>query len=100
MKRNGIISILIGVGCFIVSILFSSGARPKLGVLANLPRMEIVIKEGTYIPSTEVDVAGHKFYLAGHYDGRVTIPLKIPLSLSVVIILIGSGMIILSKRES
>jgi len=93
MKRNkGIISILLGVGLLFVSIFFSSGYHPRLNFIGNIPRMKIVLDKGKY-------VAGTGLYSTGHYEGRVTIPLKYPLFLSVVLILLGTGNVLISKNK-
>jgi len=33
------------------------------------------------------------------YEGRIAIPLKYPLSLSIVLILVGTGVVLLSKKQ-
>ncbi len=88
MNRNkGIIVILVGVGLFFISFFFSSGSHPKLDLIGNISQMEIVFSEGKYISGTGI-------YSIGHYEGRVAIPLKYPLSFSVVLILIGTGIVL------
>lgn len=92
MKRNkGIIAILVGVGLLFISIFFSSGSHPKLNFIGNISRMKIVLDKGNY-------VSGTGLYSTGHYEGRIAIPLKYPLSLSVVLILLGTGIILISKN--
>lgn len=54
--------------------------------------MEIVLEEGKYVSGTDL-------YSFGHYEGRVAIPLKYPLSLSVLLILLGTGIVLLSKNK-
>ena len=92
MKRNkGIITILLGVGLLFISILFSSGYHPKRNFIGNIPRMKIVLDKGEYVLGTGL--------YSGHYEGRVAIPLKYPLSLSVVLILLGTGIVLISKNK-
>ena len=92
MKRNrGIITILVGVGLIFISIFFSSGSHPKRDFIGNISRMEIVLAKGEY-------VSGSGLY-SGHYRGRVAIPLKYPLSLSVVLILLGTGIVLLHNNK-
>jgi len=93
MKRNiGIITILVGVGLLFISIFFSSRYLPKLNFIGNISRMEIVLDKGEYVSSTGL-------YSDGHYEGKVAIPLKYPLSLSVVLILLGTGIVLISKDK-
>lgn len=44
-------------------------------------------------------VSGIDLLATGHYEGRVAIPLKYPLSLSVVLILVGTGIVLISKGK-
>ena len=98
MKRNvGIFMVLSGIGMLLVSIILSSGAHPKAGLLANFGRMVIVVDQGTWVPH---DL--HGVYPAstprGHYEGSVESPSKYPISVSVVLILIGAG-VLLTKQQ-
>ena len=100
MKRNkGIIAILVGVGLLFISIFFSSGSHPKLNLLGNISRMEIVLDKGNYVFDKGNYVSGIDLLSTGHYEGRVAIPLKYPLSLSVVLILLGTGIALISKDK-
>jgi len=93
MNRNkGIVVILVGVGLLFISFLFSSGSHPKQNLMSNISRMEIVLDKGKY-------VSGIGLYSTGYYEGRVAIPLKYPLSLSVVLILLGTGIVLISKNK-
>ncbi len=88
MKRTkGIIVILVGVGLLFISIFFSSGYDSKRGLIGNIPRMKNVLVRGEYDP-----------ILRRSYGG-VAIPLKYPLSLSVVLILFGTGIVLISKNN-
>lgn len=92
MRNKGIITILVGIGILFISIFFSSGSHPKLDLMGNISRMEIVLEKGEY-------VSGTGLFSIGHYEGRVAIPLKYPLSLSALLILIGTGIVSLSKNK-
>lgn len=84
MKRNkGIITILAGVGLLFISFLFSSGSHPRRDFIGNISHMELVLVKG--------DV------MSGY--GKVAIPLKYPLSLSFVLILLGTGIVLIAKNE-
>ena len=92
MKRNkGIITILVGVGLLFISIFFSSGSHPKRDFIGNISRMKIMLVKGEYISGADI--------YSGHYEGRVAIPLKYPLSLAVVLILIGTGIVLIPKNK-
>ena len=107
MKRDmGIVAILVGVGLLFISIFFSSGSQPKLNLLGNISRMKIVLNEGNYVldKGNNVSEKGNIFsgidlLSTGHYEGRVAIPLKYPLSLSVMLILLGTGIVLISKGK-
>jgi len=93
MNRNrGIIVILVGIGLLFISFFFSSGSHPKRSFLGNISRMEIVLDKGKYIRGTGL-------YPTGHHEGKVAIPLKYPLSLSVMLILLGTGIVLTSKNK-
>jgi len=90
MKRNkGIITILVGIGLLLISIFFSSGYSHKRDLINNIPQMEIVFVPGEYVPDTAY----------GHYEGRTSLPLKYPLSLSVVLILLGTGVVLIIPKN-
>jgi hypothetical protein len=97
MRRNaGILAILIGIGLILLSILFSTGSSPKMNLLGNISHMEIVLAEGNYVSDNDSSDKGNyksgiDLLSTGHYDGRVAVPLKFPLSVSVVLILFGTG---------
>ncbi|MDY6821902.1 MAG: hypothetical protein SVN78_09820 [Deferribacterota bacterium] len=92
MKRNiGIITILVGVGLFFISIIFSTGYYGKSYSISkpfieSIPDRYIVLKEGREVSFM-------------HYEGGIAIPLKYPLSLSIVLILVGTGVVLLSKKQ-
>jgi len=93
MKRDkGIITILVGIGLLIISIFFSSGYHPHWGIMGNLSRMRIVLVEGEYVKASR--------QFPGHFKGSVTIPLKYPLSLSVILILTGTGIVLVGKNKA
>lgn len=98
MKRNiGIITILVGVGLLFISIIFSSGYHPQLNFIGNISRMEIVLNKGKYVPDFDLHSKSTGHY--GHYEGGIAIPLKYPLSFSVVLILLGTGVVLISKNK-
>ncbi|NQU03884.1 MAG: hypothetical protein HQ589_07040 [Syntrophaceae bacterium] len=91
MKRNkGIITILVGVGILFISIFFSSGYHPKLNFIGNISRMEIVLVESKNISDP---------YATPVYVEGVAIPLKYPISFSVMLILLGTGIVLISKNK-
>ena len=101
-KNYGIIIILVSVGLVCISILFTSNFGDKV----------IVLKKGEYIPSTveyECDIESDKSLYDqwleqlekeqdAHWEGRVTIQLKHILSLCVIAILFGIGVVLFSKN--
>lgn len=108
MKKNkGIISILVGIGLLFISIFFSSGYQPDEDLIVNIYIMEIVLAKGNYVydKGHSVSDKGHSvseidlFFPPGHYEGRVAIPMRYPLSLSVVLILFGTGIVLISKDK-
>lgn len=100
MKRNmGIISILVGVGLLFISIFFSSGSQPNLNLLGNISRMEIVLNEGSYVFDKGNYVSGIELLSTGHHEGKIAIPIRYPLSLSVLLILLGTGIVLISKGK-
>ena len=61
--------------------------------------MEIVLNKGKYVYNKGKYVSGIDLLSTGHYEGRVAIPIKYPLSLSVVLILLGTGIMLISKDK-
>lgn len=92
MRNKGIITILAGIAVLFISIFFSSGSHPKSDLIGKISQLEIVLEEGEY-------VSGTGLFSIGHYEGRISIPLKYPLSLSTLLILIGTGIVLLSKNK-
>lgn len=90
-KNNGIILILVGIGIFFISIFFSTGASPQRNFFENISRMNIPIYK-EYVRD------GPPYYTA-HVKTNIEIPLKYPISLSVIIILVGSGKVLLSNNK-
>ncbi len=107
MKRNmGIIIILVGIGIILVSIFFSSGYRYKRDFLYNIYRMEIVLDFGkwkSFFSSKKGQISNKELFAEldaidkGEY-GKIAIPLKYPLTFSVVLILIGTGILLLKRK--
>ena len=104
MKRNmGIIVILAGVGIMLVSIFFSSGYRTKRDFISNMYRMEIVLDIGKWErfgSSKKGPISDEELF--AEYDSigkKITIPLKYPLTFSVVLILFGTGIVLISKNK-
>ncbi len=95
MKRNiGIITVLVGFGLIFISFIFSSGSYPDRTFIGNISRMEVVLKKGKYVDYKYYDSdTGRVYYKEpkGPYEVRIAIPLKYPLFLSVVLILVGTG---------
>ena len=100
MKRNkGIITILVGFGLLFTSFIFSSGSYPDETFIGNISHMEIVLKKGKFINYKSYISGTGKLHYKGLYEGRVAIPLKYPLFLSVVLILVGTGVVFISKNK-
>jgi hypothetical protein len=101
-KNYGIIIILVSVGLVCLSILFTSNFGDK----------QIVLKKGEYIPSTveyDYDIESDKDLFdqwleqlekeqGNYWEGTVTIQLKHILSLCVIAILFGIGVVLFSKK--
>ncbi len=106
MKKNmGIITILVGVGLLFISILFSSGSHPNRNFLGNISQMETVLAEGTYYSGSSAIYSERTQRLLlpsspGGYAGRVAIPFKYSVSLSVLLILIGTGILLIAKNKN
>ena len=112
LRKYGIITILVGVGILFISIFFSSGYHPKLNFIGNISRMEIVLKK-RYYSSKKIaasDITSDEWEdlpMDGRVDipsrvvrsKMVAIPLKYPLSLSVIFILLGTGVVLISKNK-
>lgn len=93
-KRNvGIITILVGVGLLFHSILFSSEDDLKPGFRGEILQREIVLVEGKFV----ADIEDPPNY--GYYEGKVAIKLKYMLSLSAVLVLLGTGVVLLSNNK-
>lgn len=88
-RRWGIIAILVGVGLFCISILMSSGSSVRYSFLQNIPYMKVVLVEGNYVKGPNS--------FDGVYDGRIAIPLRNLLSLAIVLVLTGTGMVLTAK---
>ena len=113
-KNNGIITILVGIGILFMSFIFSSGYDSKIGLIGSIPVMDVVLKKGELVSDSPKDEVKRRFpnqhneeledifqeYVPNqHYEGRVTVPLKYSLSLSVLFILLGTGMVLLSTTK-
>ena len=114
MRKIGIITILVGIGILFLSFIFSSGYDSKIGLIGSIPLMDVVLKKGELVPDPPKDEVERRFpnqhneeledifreYVPNHhYEGRVTIPLKYSLSLSVLFVLLGTGMVLLSTTK-
>lgn len=86
MNKHGIILLLVGIGLFLISIFSSSGYVGRRSLMSDMYNMEVVICEG------------ESRWEDGKVAGRHTIPLSFLLSLSIIIILTGIGIILLSKK--
>ncbi|MCK9419100.1 MAG: hypothetical protein M0R70_06960 [Nitrospirae bacterium] len=87
MKNKGVIIILVGLGILFISFFFSSGYHAGLNIIGNIFRMEIVFRD-TY----SIDAAGNLI-------SRIAIPLKYPLSFSGLLILSGTGIVLVAKNK-
>lgn len=117
MRNKGIIAILVGIGILFLSFIFSSGYDSKVGLIGSIPLMDVVLKEGELVSDRPKDAVERRFQnqdydspltaddlfdfssLNQHYEGRVTVPLKYSLSLSVLLVLLGTGTILLSTTK-
>ena len=98
MKRNGSISlIMIGIAVVVLSLLFSSGYHPRLGFFGSIERMEVVLVKGTYRENI-FHVLDQT--IPGVWEGRVSIPIRYPLAVSVLLIVFGTGSLFFSKKDS
>jgi hypothetical protein len=110
-KRNmGIIIILVGVGILFISIFFSSGYHSKRNFIGNMYRMEIVLDLGKwkrFFSSKKGPMSDEEIFAemeaieSGEYYnvGKIAIPLKYLLTFSVVLILFGTGIVLISKNK-
>ena len=106
-KRNmGIIIILVGVGILFISIFFSSGYHSKRDFIGNMYRMEIVLDLGKWArfgSSKKGPISDEELF--AELDaiesavGKIAIPLKYLLTFSVVLILFGTGIVLISKNK-
>ena len=94
MRNVGIIAILVGVGVIFISIFFSSEYNSRRDLIDNIYRMEIVLDEGR-----KTKKIGEGVFERYKIEGKVAIPLKYPFSLSVLLILFGTGIVLLSKKR-
>jgi len=95
MRNMGIILILVGIGLLFISIFFSSGINPNLDLISNISKAKIVMME-----EKEGIIEGFFREQRGEpAKARVAIPLKYALSLSVILILTGTGMVLLSSKR-
>ena len=106
-KRNmGIIIILVGVGILLISIFFSSGYYYKRDFIGNMYRMEIVLDLGKWKrfdsskkgPMSDEELFAELNAIESAV-GKIAIPLKYPLAFSVVLILVGAGIVLISKNK-
>lgn len=105
MRNMGIIAILVGIGVIFISIFFSSEYNSRRDLIDNIYRMEIVLDKGHKVKIGKAkapelwqrykDTDREKYII----KGRVAIPLKYPFSLSVLLILFGTGIVLLSKKR-
>ena len=103
MKRNmGIIFILVGVGVLFISIFFSSGYSKydirdghRRTIMENIYQMEIILSS-----SSKVLISGNEglFDPIRSIKNKNAIPLKYLLTFSVVLILFGTGILLLKEK--
>ncbi|WP_319550385.1 hypothetical protein [Desulfogranum marinum] len=105
MRSKGVIVILIGIGLLLLSYVFAS-ERVKCrtcGLREKISKMEVVFIEGKHPNKVPEDLGLSRYdsyhYKKNHYVGRVAIPLKFTIALSIVMILSGSGMAILAPKK-
>lgn len=88
-KKVGILLILIGLCIPIISLGFVSKYHPRRGLIGNLTKMELVIREDT--PNSVYRI------LWKTYE-RVAIPYKYIFAFGTIFIFTGIGLIIVSKN--
>lgn len=101
----GVILSLSGVCFLLLGLIFSSGGSPSLSFIQNIDHRSIVLSEGEFVPEEREYYPSpfggtHSSVSKPSYvKGRVAIPLKYPLSISVLLILSGTGLIVLGKKD-
>jgi hypothetical protein len=88
--KNAIVITVTGVVLILATLILSSGHHSGRTFLGNIQAMEIVLAEGKYVPEFSLG----NFYTPAHYEGRVTIPTKYPLVISLVVTAIGLVMML------
>ncbi|MDI6789647.1 MAG: hypothetical protein QME44_03035 [Thermodesulfobacteriota bacterium] len=126
-RRVGIILFLIGFCLLIISLAFVSGYNKNLGLLGSVGKMEIVLKEGTWLayppgyspppaplpapvppsdPFYEQYMDLEKIYIdplknfTPHYEGRIAMLFKYFFAIDILIIFGGILAMILSKANT
>jgi len=89
-RKIAIISILVGIGLFLTSIVFSGGYDPERGFMGSLRWIQVVLVEGKFVKAD--------FATQSYWEGRIAFPLKYALTVSIAIILSGFGYLFLSKE--
>ena len=100
MRKSGIITILIGVGLFFISILLSEGYDQRRSLMGNIYAMELVITPGKLEkapPSS--DLLKMLKIDSSQIVGRIAISLNLLLCLSIVITLIGTGVVLVPRKK-
>lgn len=100
----GVISSLAGMGLLLISLTLSTGGYPSLSFIQNINHREIVVAEGEVVPEKRSfhtgPFGGRSSYVSeeSYVKGRMAVPLKYPLSLSVLLVLSGLGLVLLGKK--
>lgn len=107
-KRNGVILSILGVGVFIIGLTFSSGGYSTLSFIQNIQYRESVFIEGTLVPKKTETKRAESFFgkpsyttevvEPSHYEGRIAVPFKYIVTLSVILVLLGTGFIFLADE--
>jgi hypothetical protein len=106
MKRIGVIVVLIGIGLFLISILFSEGSfYHQRSIIENIRSMEWVIYRGRPVYRKRIVLEGvplkkvEEVDIFKGYRGKVVISLNLMVSLTIIITLVGAGMIIVNPSK-
>lgn len=94
LQRWGLIAILVGVGMIMLSLFSVRYWHPAGGIINNIAQGEILLEKGT---TRNVGTVWDAKIVT---EGRVAIPLKYPVGLSVIVILVGIGLFALPMTRS
>jgi len=110
-KKVGVVLILVGFCLPLVLFNFASGYNPRAGILWSIPKMKLTLKTDNLalfreqrpariseIPPSEERL--RYVYPFPKEDSIYIIPYKYPLSIGIILIFAGIGIVALSKPKS